>query len=169
MWQNIFTIFSLKDSLFFLLWCLMLKLQSWSLCEEMPSIRNVSVLGSRDILLLSGYVSTYSIFCTTSASSSTQGWLIWEGIGLWRRKLLRVNCQQCHWCDCHGRSRETRQRDVLLEKQMLSSLSGQQQSPLKLLCLSFTVCCVFCCRQYLWQCWARIPGGEISGSYMLNI
>lgn len=98
--------FSLKDSLFFLLQCLMLKLQSWSLREEMPSIRNVSVLCSRDILLFFGYVSTYSIFGMTSASSSTQGWLIWEGIGLWRRKLLRVNCQQRHWCGCHGRSSE---------------------------------------------------------------
>lgn len=103
MWQNIFTIFFLKDS-FFLLQCLMLKLQSWSLSEEMPSIRNVSALCSRDILLLSGYVSTYCIFGMTSASFSTKVWLIWEGIGLWRRKLLCIICQQCHWCGCHGRS-----------------------------------------------------------------
>lgn len=85
----------------FLLQCLMLKLQSWSLSEETPSIRNVSALCSRDILLLSGYVSTCCIFGVTSASFSTQGW---ERIGLWRRKLLWVNCQQCHWCGCHGRS-----------------------------------------------------------------
>lgn len=103
MWQNIFTIFSLKNSLF-LLQCLMLKLQSWSLSEEMPSIRNVSALCSGDIPLLSGYVSTYNIFDMTSPSFSTLGCLIWEGIGLRRRKLLWVNCQQCHWCGCHGRS-----------------------------------------------------------------
>ena len=97
-------------------------------------------------------------FGMTSASFSTQGWLIGEGIGLWRRKLLWVNCPECHrchWSCCHGRSSEQcligRQRDAVLEKQMLSSLSGQQQSPLRL-SLSLTVCCVFSCRQYLWQC-----------------
>lgn len=105
MWQNIFTIFSLK--VFFFFWqCLILKLQSWSLSEEMPSIRNARALCSGDIPLLSGYMSTCSIFGVTSASFSTQGCLIWEGPGIWRRKLLWVSCQHCCWCGCHGRSRE---------------------------------------------------------------
>lgn len=35
-----------------------------------------------------------------------------------------------------------RQRDAVLEKQMLLSLSGQQWGPFRL-CLSLTACCVF--------------------------
>lgn len=72
----------------------------------MPSIRNARALCSGDIPLLSGYMSTCSIFGVTSASFSTQGCLIWEGPGIWRRKLLWVSCQHCRWCGCHGRSRE---------------------------------------------------------------
>lgn len=48
-------------------------------------------------------------FGMTSACFSTQGWLMWEEIRLWRRKLLWVNCperHQCHWCCCHGRNSE---------------------------------------------------------------
>lgn len=47
-------------------------------------------------------------FGMTSASFSTQGCLIWEGIGLWRRKLLWVTCEchRCHWCSCDSRGSE---------------------------------------------------------------
>lgn len=72
-------------------------------------------------------------FGMTSASFSTQGWLIWEGIGLWRRKLLWVTCPECHWCHwcgCHGRVSEEcligGAEGCCAGEQMLSSLSGQQ-------------------------------------------
>lgn len=42
----------------------------------------------------------------TSASFSTQGCPIWEGIGLWRRKLLWVTCPERYRCGCHGRGSE---------------------------------------------------------------
>lgn len=52
-------------------------------------------------------------FGMTPTSFSTQGWLIWEGTGLWRRRLLWVTCPEfhwCHWCGCHIRSSQDSER-----------------------------------------------------------